>query len=187
MEEFCKVYRDIYIDELNQFRKLISDELYTNLANKVNCIIAKSEQDFYEICKSFDEAEIAVQRQNLEYIMGINQLMLYRFLSAFYQVIYSIWELQVAYYSGMKIEQHYNERITEFGLLVNVLKHGKYPPRGRAEGSYDKLKEKKSNYLQKSEKFKNIIPEIYGGEILNLSIDDLLELCDEIICIWSNM
>lgn len=175
----------MYIDEITQYKQFLSSDIYEKFEKKSNTAINKLNTDFENACKGLSELDIERLSQELDYEVSLVQLAPFRFLSSLYLGLFSVWELQVKNYPPKTIRTHETARMKEFANLVNVLKHGKEPRRDKKESSYDKLKKSSSAYLQPSH-FDKIIREVHGGVILNISLIDLLSLCDEIINIWSN-
>lgn len=181
-----KITRNMYIDEVCQYKEFLSNGNYQNFACQVNKDISimynKLENDY----DSLSDLDMHCRIQEFDYFKSLKMLSVYRYLSSFYLTLFSIWELQIENYDE-KIKKYYNNRIEEFANLVNVLKHGKKALKPNKKSAFEKLQEMKSFYLNKSIEFNAIIEGIHGGEILNISLTDLLSLCDEIIKIWKNM
>ncbi len=74
----------------------------------------------------------------------------------------------------------------EFAFLVNTLKHGKEQLNNK-ESSYQKLKTMNSDFLKYNKTFSNIYEGMFSGIIMNISIKNFNELCDEMIDIWNNL
>ena len=156
MSEPLKKFKDDMINEIDENWKKFEAE------NKG--------MDFYEFEAEADE----VRFQN-----SMKSLMCYRLYSSLYQNIFSIWELQVQdSYAPVRLD--YNDKITEFKTVVNVLKHGS----GR---SYDFLKRIDSKYLQEPKEFPYLLPNVHSGRTLNLEFKDLPEFCDTLIKAWEDI
>lgn len=182
IEKFTRAFQNVYIEEIKQYKHFISSGLYENYYKQVNEEICSMEQIFYAQSAPMSDFEFDCGEQELVFDVSIKQLLCYRFLSSLYIGLYSIWELQCMNLMARKLDSC-SERIKEFANVVNALKHGNNPLKDRIS-SYQKLKESNSNYIKRSKKFEKIIPYLHGGEILNISIDDLLSICDAIIEIW---
>ena len=182
MEKFTRAFQNVYIEEIKQYKHFISSGVYENYYKQVHEEICSMEHNFYTQSTSMSDFEFDCGEQELVFDASIKQLLCYRFLSSLYIGLYSIWELQCMNLMARKLDSC-SERIKEFANVVNTLKHGNNPLKDRV-WSYQKLKDSNSKYLKRSIKFEKIIPYLHGGEILNISIEDLLSLCDEIIDIW---
>lgn len=186
MFDYNKIVRNIYIDEIEQFKEFLAGGIYSSFSNECNEKIISLENDFVNKNNALPIIDQEFNYQELQYLKSLKTLSIYRLLSSLYVELFSIWELQVRDY-GNGVKKYYNKRMEEYAQLVNTLKHGKASLPNKTESSFDKLKAINSKYLQSSQEFFNIIPGIHGGEILNISLQDLLSLCDEIIGIWSNL
>lgn len=178
-----KITRDMYIDELKDFKNYASDLLNVyqyNFQTKKNIL----EQELCDKDKgSLDENGKEFNYQEFQYKLSLCELQFYKIHSALYQLLFSIWENQlINYYRSKttheinKIKKEYNSQISELYSLINTLKHGK----GK---SYNNLKEKYPKYF--NDCFFNIIRAIHACEILDISKTNLMQHCDNIISIWN--
>lgn len=180
--DFDELTRSTYIDEIRQFKEFLMSNVYKDFSLSIDKEIKLMKKTFEIKCCDLSDLEYGMERDEFCYSQSLKMLSKYRFISMLYMGLFSIWELQTVDYKG--ISTYYNDRMKEFALVVNTLKHSKKPNSKNNKCSYRELKAMNSKYLNPKNDFDKIISNLHGGEILDLSIADLIELCDEIISIW---
>lgn len=187
MFDLDTITRTIYIDELKQFKESFLKNLFSSYSNSTIDEIEILNRNFEKETKSLSFEEFSPLLDEFRYNLSLKKLSEYRLLSALYIVLSSIWELQVNDYNQNSVQKYYNRIITSFLHVSNLLKHGRNKKHVKGKTSYQKLKEMDSKYLESSYYFKDIIEHLHGGEILNISLEDLKAICDEMIRIWSSL
>lgn len=187
MFDLDTITRTIYIDELKQFKESFLKNLFSSYSNSTIDEIEILNRNFEKETKSLSFEEFSPLLDEFRYNLSLKKLSEYRLLSALYIVLSSIWELQVNDYNQNSVQKYYNGIITSFLHVSNLLKHGRNKKHVKGKTSYQKLKEMDSKYLESSYYFKDIIEHLHGGEILNISLEDLKAICDEMIRIWSSL
>lgn len=182
---FDKIIRNGYIDEIKNFNET-SNKVYNSFQKKQDKKKLKIQDKFNAISKNLHSSEeLEIRYSEYQYDIGLLELSIYRILASLYIGLFSIWELQVINYNR-KIKKYYNEKMKEFAFLVNTLKHGKEQLNNK-ESSYQKLKTMNSDFLKYNKTFSNIYEGMFSGIIMNISIKNFNELCDEMIDIWNNL
>lgn len=187
MFDLDTITRSIYIDELKQFKESFLKNLFISYSNNTIDEIEILNKGFEKETESLSFEEFSPLLDEFRYNLSLKKLSEYRLLSALHIVLSSIWELQVNDYKQNSVQKYYNEIITSFLHVANLLKHGRNKKHVKGKTSYQKLKEMDSKYLEKSYYFKDIIEHLHGGEILNISLEDLIAICDEMIRIWNSL
>ncbi len=176
---FGQFQRQTFIEEIKNYKKYLMSEPLKKFRDDMINEIDENWKKFEAENKGMDFYEFEAEADEVRFQNSMKSLMCYRLYSSLYQNIFSIWELQVQdSYTPVKLD--YNDKITEFKTVVNVLKHGS----GR---SYDYLKRIDSKYLQEPKEFPYLLPNVHSGRTLNLEFKDLPEFCDTLIKAWEDI
>lgn len=176
---FGQFQRQTFIEEIKNYKKYLMSEPLKKFKDDMINEIDENWKKFETENKGMDFYEFEAEADEVRFQNSMKSLMCYRLYSSLYQNIFSIWELQVQdSYTPVKLD--YNDKITEFKTVVNVLKHGS----GR---SYDYLKRIDSKYLQEPKEFPYLLQNVHSGRTLNLEFKDLPEFCDTLIKAWEDI
>lgn len=176
---FGQFQRQTFIEEIKNYKKYLMSEPLKKFKDDMINEIDENWKKFEAENKGMDFYEFEAEADEVRFQNSMKSLMCYRLYSSLYQNIFSIWELQVQdSYAPVRLD--YNDKITEFKTVVNVLKHGS----GR---SYDFLKRIDSKYLQEPKEFPYLLPNVHSGRTLNLEFKDLPEFCDTLIKAWEDI
>ena len=176
---FGQFQRQTFIEEIKNYKKYLMSEPLKKFKDDMMNEIDENWKKFEAENKGMDFYEFEAEADEVRFQNSMKSLMCYRLYSSLYQNIFSIWELQVQdSYAPVRLD--YNDKITEFKTVVNVLKHGS----GR---SYEYLKRIDSKYLQEPKEFPYLLPNVHSGRTLNLEFKDLPEFCDTLIKAWEDI
>lgn len=176
---FGQFQRQTFIEEIKNYKRYLMSEPLKKFKDDMINEIDENWKKFEAENKGMDFYEFEAEADEVRFQNSMKSLMCYRLYSSLYQNIFSIWELQVQdSYAPVRLD--YNDKITEFKTVVNVLKHGS----GR---SYDYLKRIDSKYLQEPKEFPYLLPNVHSGRTLNLEFKDLPEFCDTLIKAWEDI
>lgn len=176
---FGQFQRQTFIEEIKNYKRYLMSEPLKKFKDDMINEIDENWKKFEAENKGMDFYEFEAEADEVRFQNSMKSLMCYRLYSSLYQNIFSIWELQVQdSYTPVRLD--YNDKITEFKTVVNVLKHGS----GR---SYDFLKRIDSKYLQEPKEFPYLLPNVHSGRTLNLEFKDLPEFCDTLIKAWEDI
>lgn len=176
---FGQFQRQTFIEEIKNYKRYLMSEPLKKFKDDMINEIDENWKKFEAENKGMDFYEFEAEADEVRFQNSMKSLMCYRLYSSLYQNIFSIWELQVQdSYAPVRLD--YNDKITEFKTVVNVLKHGS----GR---SYDFLKRIDSKYLQEPKEFPYLLPNVHSGRTLNLEFKDLPEFCDTLIKAWEDI
>lgn len=176
---FGQFQRQTFIEEIKNYKKYLMSEPLKKFKDDMINEIDENWKKFEAENKGMDFYEFEAEADEVRFQNSMKSLMCYRLYSSLYQNIFSIWELQVQdSYTPVRLD--YNDKITEFKTVVNVLKHGS----GR---SYDYLKRIDSKYLQEPKEFPYLLQNVHSGRTLNLEFKDLPEFCDTLIKAWEDI
>lgn len=176
---FGQFQRQTFIEEIKNYKKYLMSEPLKKFKDDMINEIDENWKKFEAENKGMDFYEFEAEADEVRFQNSMKSLMCYRLYSSLYQNIFSIWELQVQdSYAPVRLD--YNDKITEFKTVVNVLKHGS----GR---SYDYLKRIDSKYLQEPKEFPYLLQNVHSGRTLNLEFKDLPEFCDTLIKAWEDI